>query len=190
MHKNGVLAKAQPLWAKCCRVRMQLENARAQLRDCNDTAWLFSFAKRCRRQGTDFDKQLRLLIDGLETTKEELEKKFEEIWSQLKENNPSLLQASHSLAGARLLHSYEAVAIVSRPSTDSAVKRRGIVARCAHLDSLALCRRFDFEYLPLPKGWKKDFPNATSWVTAYRNDTCRNRIHKMISKDKQLLRLP
>jgi len=190
LYHTGALEKAQALWNKCYRLRMRLEDVRANLCNCNDPAWLFRFADRCRRQGKDFEKRLRLEVERLESDKEMLEKEDAEICSKLREVDPSLLEASHTLAGARLLHNYEASSIGAQTLCDDVLKRRRIIARHPRLKSSGLCGRFDLENLPVPEGWGKEFPDVDSWVTAYRNKVCRNRIHKMVSQDKRRLRLP
>lgn len=190
LNRSGALEKARALWSKYYRLRRRLERVRAELCNCNDAAWLFRFADKCRRQHIDFEEQLRSLAQALEGEREMLEKEVEETAKKLEEVDPSLLEACHTLAGARLLHNYEASFIAAQTLNDDVLKRRGIIAKHPQLNSLDLCRKFDVENLGVPERWKEEFRDVPSWATAYKNAVCRNRINKMISQNKRRLRLP
>jgi hypothetical protein len=190
LHHTGALQNAQPLWAQYFRLRKSLEAVREKLRMCNEPAWLFQFARKWQRQNRDFEQELRRLADSLEKTKNSLEEQIVQICSRLECVDPSLLQAAHTLAGARLFHRYEIPCYGARISPNEVVKRDAIVAKYVHLGSLDLCKRFDVEDLSVPEPWTEKFPEVDCWTKAYKNPVCRNRICKMISQIKRRLRLP
>jgi hypothetical protein len=74
-----------------------------------------------------------------------------------------------------------------RPKDPDAAKRRAIVAKYPGCANAQLCKEFDEDGVPLP--WCKDALRAgETWTTAYKKKEFRNRIDKMISIDKKIVR--
>ena len=69
-------------------------------------------------------------------------------------------------------------------SSPGVVMRRTIVHQNVNLSSSELCRRFDFEDVPVPSGWSEKY-EVKNWQAAYRNEECRPLVQKMISDDKK-----
>ncbi len=107
LHHSGALQKAQPLWAQYFRLRRSLEGVNEELRKCNDATWLYQFLGTCQRQKRDFEKQLRRRVENLEKNRKILEEQETSLCAKLQAVDPSLLEAAHTLVGARLLHDYE-----------------------------------------------------------------------------------
>jgi hypothetical protein len=190
LHQIGSLEKAQPLWAQCLRLRKSLEAVKEKLRMCNEPMWLFQFARKCRRQNRDFEKQLCELVDSLERARRLLEDRERAVCSKLQGVDPYLFEATHTLVGAKLLRNY-ANSLEAQPKSGGDVLRRNeIIRKNQALRSLELCKRFDLESIQMPEWWEKKLAGKPSWLAAYNNTTCRKLIHKMISVAKRDLRLP
>jgi hypothetical protein len=68
------------------------------------------------------------------------------------------------------------------------LKRNWVIEANPGLRSRELCKRFDVENIPIPEKWS-EFPGVDSWSSAYENEVCKKRIHKMISEARRQLRL-
>jgi hypothetical protein len=190
LHQNGALRKVQPLWSKYCRVQKHLDGERTKLRLCNDAAWLFEFAKRCQRQEKEFGRELRRLVDGLEKSKALLEKQSEKLHSHLQAIDPSLVHTAHSLSGARVPYGYKESSVAKGKSGIDVLKRNWVIENNPGLPSRELCKRLDVENIPIPQKWSEVPISVDSWSSAYENDVCKKRLHKMISEARRELRLP
>jgi hypothetical protein len=190
LHLNGALQKVQPLWTKYCRLQKRLDGVHASLGLCNDAAWLFEFAKKCQRQEKEFERELRRVVDGLEKSKALLEKQCEKLHSHLQAIDPSLVHTAHSLSGARVPYGHKESSFAKGKSGIDVLKRNWVIENNPGLSSRELCKRFDVENIPIPLKWSEEFPGVDSWSSAYGNDVCKKRIHKMISEARRELRLP
>jgi hypothetical protein len=188
LHQNGALQKVQPLWRKCFLLQKHLGDVNAKLRLCNELGWLFEFAKKCQQQEKDCEKEIRLLVDGLEKSKAWLEDQFEKLYSQLGAIDPSLVQPAHTLAGAQLPYGYQESSSAAGKSSIAVLKRNWVIETKSSLGSHELCKRFDAEEIPIPEPWRVRF-SVDSWSSAYENEVCKKLIHKMISEARRNLRL-
>lgn len=188
LHRTGALQKAQPLWVQYVRLRESLEGVNEELRMCNDATWLYRFLGTCRRKNQDFEKRLRRKVKNLEKNRRILEEREASLRTRLQGVDPSLSKAAHSLVGARLLHDYMNSALALRKSGDEVLRRNAIIAKHLEFGSRELCRRFEYECIPLRESWKHNFHGVNSWFSAYENKRCRKLIHKMISKAKREIR--
>jgi hypothetical protein len=190
LERTGALQKVQPLWTRYSHLRKRLEEVKARLSSCNEPAWLLRFAKKCQQQNKNFEKELRLLLDGLEGARGSLENQCEGIYSELGKIDPSLVLAAQTLVGARLPYSFKGSSLSGGKSGFDVLKRNLVVETNPSLQSSELCMRFDFEQIPLPEPWKDVVPGLESWAAAYKNLILRKRIYKMISGTRRKLRLP
>lgn len=188
LHRNGALQKVQPLWRKCVLLHRHLGDVKAKLRLCNEAGWLFEFTKRCQQQEKEFDKEIRLVAEGLEKSKASLEGQFEKLYSQLEAIDPSLVQLAHTLAGAQLPYGYRESSFAGGKSSIPVLKRNWVIEENPSLRSHELCKRFDAEEIPIPERWRERF-SVDSWSSAYENEDCKKLIHKMISEARRNLRL-
>jgi hypothetical protein len=71
-------------------------------------------------------------------------------------------------------------------SSADVVRRRQIVLKNPRMPSKSLCKVFDgaIPPIPLPGGWQ-DKLNVRNWSEAYKNQTGRKRIQKIISTDRR-----
>ena len=188
LHRNGALQKVQQLWRKCVLVQKRLGDVKTKLRLCNEAGWLFEFTKKCQQQEKQFETEIRLFVDGLEKSKAWLEGQFEKLYSQLEAIDPSLVQLTHTLAGAQLPYGYREVSFAVGKSSIEVLKRNWVIEGNPSLRSCELCKRFDVEEIPIPEHWRQRFL-VDSWSSAYENEVCKKLIHKMISEARRSLRL-
>lgn len=73
-------------------------------------------------------------------------------------------------------------------SDPEVTKRHAIVAQNPGMSSAELCKRFDYQQVPLPGGWHEKCPEVRTWDQAYRIRDLRKRIHTLISKHKRRCR--
>jgi hypothetical protein len=63
--------------------------------------------------------------------------------------------------------------------------RRAIVAQNPRLSTAGLCKRFDFDNVPLPERWLEQY-DVKNWVSAWSNTGLRVLINSIVSKDRRL----
>jgi hypothetical protein len=189
LYQTGALQIAQPIWAKYCRLQEKLEAVQAKRSSCNEAGWLFRFENKCRQQGKNFGNELRLLVDGLEKSQALLEMQCEKLYSQLGAIDLSLAHAARRLVGVQLPYERRESSFAAGKSRIDVLKRNWVIETNPSLGPGELCKRFDFENIPMPEKWIETFPEIASWEVAYTNDILRNRIDKMISETRRKLRL-
>jgi hypothetical protein len=190
LYQAGALQKTMPLWDKFSRLRKRLAVVEENRSKCNAPGWLLQFAKKCQQQDKDFEKELRLLVDGLEILKASIEQHCEKLYFQLEAIDRYLVHTAHTLVEARFSFGYTESRFARGKAGLEILKRDWVIETNPNLPSDKLCRRFDVENIPLPERWTKAFPELNSWSAAYRNPGCSNRIHKMFSEIIRQLRLP
>ena len=65
------------------------------------------------------------------------------------------------------------------------VKRRAIIRQTRDEEHQDVCKRLDFESVPLPNGWSEKY-GVSDWKEAYRSGKCRSLVQKLISTDRKV----
>lgn len=68
------------------------------------------------------------------------------------------------------------------------VRRLAIVHQNPRLSSKQLCKRFDLAGIGLPSDWEEKY-GVSDWRTAYLHLRCRRLIHKLVSTDRQRVKV-
>jgi hypothetical protein len=190
LHQTGGVQQVAPIWDKFSSLRKCLAALEDRRSRCNEPGWLLQFAKNCRRQSKDFEKELRALVCDLENSKASLEEQCEKLISTLSAIDPSLAHFALIFEWSRSSYGHLRSRFDRGSAQPNVLKRNWIVQKNPSLCSREFCERFDAQQVQLPLMWTEQFHDVDSWRSAYRNPTLRKRIHKMISDTKRQLRLP
>jgi len=164
----------------------QLARVEEKLEDCNNSVFLIRLAEKCRKRRQDFVSELKKLTQSLETKKTQLHTRLTEIKQHLIDEYPTL---DGSLSGVM-----PASVPILTPAPRTGRPYPGVAGRNAVIDKylqesdLDICKKLDFNFMRdgkvsseyLPASWTRDF-GVRTFVGAYREHGCRNRVHKLIS---------
>lgn len=62
--------------------------------------------------------------------------------------------------------------------------RRSVIRKTLKLPHQDVCKRLDFEKVPLPESWRTKYDVCT-WSDAYKKEDCRRCVKPLISKDRK-----
>ncbi len=188
LDKAGVLGTVLPTLTDYWRVRKELDQIGAQRRGLsNDFVRLLQLESRWRRHKKNVEIEIRGLVDRLERKSETLVYRCERLQSKLMQLAPKFVNEFRSFGEI----AFSEYPLVNRfpPSILTATVREleRVIAKSPKLNSFELCKRFDLEQIPIRERWI-DNAKVTSWITAYKDPGCRQRIQKMVCVAKRRAR--
>jgi hypothetical protein len=165
------------------KLHEELARARVALNQCNNRQFLWRLLSRYRQA---FPEQLRNLAKERQAQLSDLEAKLMAVTDALSVSMPL---TAKSLTMSTLTTRGEDFSLRRPTRRDPFVAAREVVIRgCRGQPHRRVCQRLDLEFagrdgLPppeLPERWVGKF-DVRSFVAAYDNSACRNRVAKMIS---------
>jgi hypothetical protein len=185
-------SKISRLFVDLSSANNKLQKLEEQHLNCNQPAWLNSFANRCQRLKRDPKPGLVSLVEKLETQKAIFQAAVDNTRQAILKLEPSALDTKTSLAGSPTM--YLATPIKRWIGNPDVVSRNAFID--AHFDQLdeKLCNLLDFELgFPgrctpgIPNSWVNKF-GVTTFTDAYRE--CPQLVHTLISKRRRKRQLP
>jgi hypothetical protein len=182
------------LFAELSSSTIKLQQIEAHLWDCNQPAWLNSFANRSLRRKRDCGKELTSLVQTLEGKKIALQSAIDETCAQLLQLEPSALDTKKTLAGTPFAFATPPVVKGRMKDPDVAV-RNMLIYRHREKPCKTICGFLDIEFpsydgrpaTGMPPGIVEEF-SVTTYSEAYRKSP--QRIQTLISKHRKKSHLP
>jgi hypothetical protein len=118
---------------------------------------------------------------GIHLRIDKLAAALDKIKREILQEDPSFFEPKYSLSGSNSFPFQPELRAAKKHRTEVAL-RNAIILRNSSLNTYQSCWILDAEKRPVPKNWKKDFPQIRTWVDAHREARCRPRVEKLISE--------
>ena len=193
MNNKEHFSQISRLFADLSSASSKLQTIEAQLWNCNQPAWLNSFANRCQRLKRDPGKELISLVYKLEAKKTALEATVSATRANLLELEPSALDTRKTLAGP--FSTFSTLPVAQRMKDPDVTARNVVIDAYLDQPDVAICQILDTEFpaddgrpaTGLPENWVTQF-NVLTYCDAY--ERCRQRVQTLISKRRRKKHLP
>jgi len=181
---NGHASACLKLLLRQERLHRELARERAKLNDCNDRS---NLSRLMRRDKEEFPNRFRPLAAGHQARVIDLERELNLVTEALSASMPLTAKAltlplppNPTANFAKEQH---------RPRDAEVAARDTVIQKCRGKGHREICTCIDFELgardglatMGLPDSWTRDF-EVTTFVAAFDDPRCRNRVASLISK--------
>jgi hypothetical protein len=193
--QKGLLQRVSKLRAEYSSLTSELAEIEKSRHDCNEPNWLEEYWRRISSKGRDFSKALSSHTKALEQRKTKTLARLDRVLAKIQEIEVlapagTFITLAIPVGSQAFLHTGQSL----RPGPNMRVPvkiRDETIRKYAHLSDREICRKLDAELIQsnsppigFPESWIEDY-SVSTYVDAYDNPRCRNRVQKLISKAKK-----